>query len=157
VAQSATDLGSRRPTPVPGASDEGHEVAARSPGALIRGQVLSLRETQFVEAAHSLGASTSWIMLREILPNLVAPLLVYATLAVPENILFEAALSFLGVGKQEPTPAWGTMLERATDYAANGEAWWYMFWPGVALFVTVLAFNLLGYGLRDALDPRTGR
>jgi peptide/nickel transport system permease protein len=124
---------------------------------IMRGQVLSLRETQFVEAARSVGASTGWIMFREILPNLVAPLLVYATLAVPENILFEAALSFLGVGIQEPTPAWGTMLERATEYTANGDAWWYMFWPGVALFVTVLGFNLLGDGLRDALDPRTGK
>jgi peptide/nickel transport system permease protein len=124
---------------------------------IVRGQVLSLRESQFVEAAQSLGASSSWIMFREILPNLVAPVLTYATLIVPVNILAEAALSFLGVGIQEPTPAWGTMLDRATDYAANGEAWWYMVFPGAALFITVLGFNLLGDGLRDALDPRTGR
>jgi peptide/nickel transport system permease protein len=124
---------------------------------IVRGQVLSLRESQFVEAAQSLGASSRWIMFREILPNLVAPVLTYATLIIPVNILAEAALSFLGVGIQEPTPAWGTMLERATDYAANGEAWWYMVFPGAALFITVLGFNLLGDGLRDALDPRTGR
>lgn len=124
---------------------------------IVRGQVLSLRETQFVEAAQSVGASPTWIMFREILPNLVAPVLTYATLLIPENILGEAGLSFLGVGIQEPTPAWGTMLARATDYAANGAAWWYMVFPGAALFITVLGFNLLGDGLRDALDPRTGR
>lgn len=124
---------------------------------IVRGQVLSLRESQFVEAARSLGASSSWIMFREILPNLVAPILIYATLIIPVNILGEAALSFLGVGIQEPTPAWGTMLDRATTYAIHGEAWWYMLFPGLALFITVLSFNLLGDGLRDALDPRTGR
>jgi peptide/nickel transport system permease protein len=124
---------------------------------IVRGQVLSLRESQFVEAAQSVGANSGWIMFREILPNLVAPILTYATLIVPVNILAEASLSFLGVGIREPTPAWGTMLARATDYAANGEAWWYMLFPGAALFITVLGFNLLGDGLRDALDPRTGR
>jgi peptide/nickel transport system permease protein len=124
---------------------------------IIRGQVLSLRESQFVEAAQSLGASSTWIMFREILPNLVAPILIYATLIVPVNILGEASLSFLGVGIQEPTPAWGTMLARATDYVSQGAAWWYMAFPGMALFITVLGFNLLGDGLRDALDPRTGR
>ncbi len=126
-------------------------------GRIVRGQVLSLREAQFVEAAQSLGASSAWIMFREILPNLIAPVLTYATLIIPVNILAEAGLSFLGVGIQEPTPAWGTMLARATDYATQGEAWWYMVFPGAALFVTVLGFNLLGDGLRDALDPRTGR
>jgi ABC-type dipeptide/oligopeptide/nickel transport system permease subunit len=126
-------------------------------GRIVRGQVLSLREAQFVEAAQSLGASSLWIMFREILPNLIAPVLTYATLIIPVNILAEAGLSFLGVGIKEPTPAWGTMLARATDYATQGEAWWYMVFPGAALFITVLGFNLLGDGLRDALDPRTGR
>lgn len=126
-------------------------------GRIVRGQVLSLRESQFVEAAQSLGAGRGWIMFREILPNLIAPVLTYATLIVPVNIIAESSLSFLGVGVQEPTPAWGTMLSRATDYASQGEAWWYMVFPGMALFITVLAFNLLGDGLRDALDPRTGR
>jgi ABC-type dipeptide/oligopeptide/nickel transport system permease subunit len=124
---------------------------------IVRGQVLSLRESQFVEAAQSLGASSSWIMFREILPNLVAPILIYSTLIIPVNILGEASLSFLGVGIQEPQASWGKMLSTATDYVANGVAWWFMAFPGLALFITVLGFNLLGDGLRDALDPRTGR
>lgn len=122
---------------------------------IVRGQVLSLREAQFVEASYSVGASSRWIMFREILPNLVAPIIIYATLVVPINILFEAGLSFLGVGVQEPTPAWGKMLAQAADFVTYGEAWWYMTFPGVALFLTVLGFNLLGDGLRDALDPKT--
>ncbi len=122
---------------------------------IIRGQTLSLREAQFVEAAQSLGAPTRWILFREILPNLVAPIIVYATLIIPVNIIGEASLSFLGVGVQEPQAAWGTMLARATNLAAFGAAWWYMAFPGLALFITVLGFNLLGDGLRDALDPRT--
>jgi peptide/nickel transport system permease protein len=124
---------------------------------IVRGQTLSLRETQFVEAARSLGAPSGWIMFREILPNLIGPILIYSTLVIPANILGEAGLSFLGVGIQEPTPAWGSMLANATQYVALGSAWWYMVFPGLALFITVLGFNLLGDGLRDALDPRTGR
>jgi peptide/nickel transport system permease protein len=122
---------------------------------IVRGQTLSLRESQFVEAANSLGASSGWIMFREILPNLIAPIVIYATLIIPINIIFEASLSFLGVGVTEPTPAWGTMLSRATNYVSVGAAWWYMTYPGIALFATVLGFNLLGDGLRDALDPKT--
>lgn len=122
---------------------------------IIRGQTLSLREAQFVEAAYSLGAPTRWILFREILPNLVAPIIVYATLIIPVNILAEAALSFLGIGVQEPEAAWGSMLDAATGYSAFGVAWWFMAFPGLALFLTVLGFNLLGDGLRDALDPRT--
>jgi ABC-type dipeptide/oligopeptide/nickel transport system permease subunit len=94
-------------------------------------------------------------MFREVLPNLMAPIIVYATLLIPINVLVEADLSFLGVGVTEPTPAWGTMLARATGYVSVGAAWWYMTFPGVALFLTVLGFNLLGDGLRDALDPKT--
>ena len=124
---------------------------------IVRGQTLSLRESQFVEAAYSLGAPSRWIMFREILPNLVAPIIIYSTLIIPQNILGEAALSFLGVGVQPPTAAWGQMLSSATSYVSQGAAWWFMFWPGLALFLTVLGFNLLGDGLRDALDPRTGR
>ena len=122
---------------------------------IIRGQTLSLRETQFVEAAYSLGAPTRWILFKEILPNLVAPIIVYSTLIIPVNILGEASLSFLGVGVREPQAAWGTMLSRASDYSLFGAAWWYMVYPGIALFITVLGFNLFGDGLRDALDPRT--
>jgi ABC-type dipeptide/oligopeptide/nickel transport system permease subunit len=122
---------------------------------IIRGQVLSLREKEFVEAARSLGASDSRIIFRHILPNLVAPIIVYTTLIIPTNILFEASLSFLGVGVQPPTASWGSMIADAISIFDT--AWWYMTFPGVALLVTVLAFNLVGDGLQDALNPRTGR
>jgi peptide/nickel transport system permease protein len=122
---------------------------------IIRGQVLSLREKEFVEAARALGASDRRIIFREILPNLVAPIIVYTTLIIPINILFEAALSFLGVGVQPPNASWGAMIADATDIFDT--AWWYMVFPGSALLLTVLAFNLLGDGLRDALDPREGK
>jgi peptide/nickel transport system permease protein len=122
-------------------------------GRIIRGQTLSLREREYVDAARSLGGRSGYILFRELLPNLVAPILVYATLLIPTNILFEAALSFLGVGIHPPTPSWGAMLSDATKwYQVDPE---YMLVPGIAIFVTVLAFNLLGDGLRDALDPRT--
>jgi ABC-type dipeptide/oligopeptide/nickel transport system permease subunit len=124
-------------------------------GRIIRGQVLSLREKEFVAAAQSLGASNSRILLREILPNLWAPILVYSTLVIPLNILFEAALSFLGVGIQPPDASWGQMIADAT--AIFDSAWWYMVFPGAALLLTVLAFNLLGDGLHDALNPRVGK
>jgi peptide/nickel transport system permease protein len=122
---------------------------------IIRGQVLSLREKEFVEAARSLGASDTRIIFRHILPNLVAPIIVYTTLLIPTNILFEAALSFLGVGVQPPTASWGAMIADAIEIFDT--AWWYMTAPGVALLLTVLAFNLIGDGLQDALNPRTGR
>jgi peptide/nickel transport system permease protein len=124
-------------------------------GRIIRGQVLSLREKEFVEAARSLGASNTRIMFREILPNLVAPIIVYASLILPTNVLYEAALSYLGVGVQPPTASWGQMLASATSIFQ--EAWWYMLFPGLALVLTVLAFNLVGDGLQDALNPKTGR
>jgi ABC-type dipeptide/oligopeptide/nickel transport system permease subunit len=124
-------------------------------GRIIRGQVLSLREKEFVEAARSLGASNARIIFREILPNLIAPIIVYSTLVIPTNILFEAALSFLGVGVQPPKASWGQMIADATSIFDT--AWWFMVFPGVALVLTVLAFNLLGDGLQDALNPRRGR
>ena len=121
---------------------------------IIRGQVLSLREKEFIEAARSLGASDRRIIFRQILPNLVAPIIVYTTLVLPQNILFEAALSFLGVGVQSPQASWGQMIADASgDF---DEAWWFMFFPGAALVLTVLAFNLVGDGLQDALDPKAG-
>lgn len=123
------------------------------PARLIRGQVLSLREKEFVDAARSLGASNSRIIFRELLPNLVAPMIVYATLIIPTSILFEAALSFLGIGVSPSTPSWGAMISDAT--ATFDTAWWYMLAPGVALVLTVLAFNLVGDGLSDALNPRS--
>jgi peptide/nickel transport system permease protein len=124
-------------------------------GRIIRGQVLSLREKEFVEAARALGASNTRIMFKEILPNLVAPLIVYATLVIPQNILLEAALSYLGVGVQPPDSSWGQMLSDATPIFDS--AWWFMVFPGAALLLTVLAFNLLGDGLQDALNPRSNR
>ena len=122
-------------------------------GRIIRGQTLSLREREFVDAARSLGARTPYILVKELLPNLVAPILVYATLLIPSNILFEAALSFLGVGVQPPRATWGGMLSDATQWYQIDP--WFMIPPGLAIFVTVLAFNLFGDGLRDALDPRS--
>jgi ABC-type dipeptide/oligopeptide/nickel transport system permease subunit len=119
---------------------------------IVRGLVLSLREKEFVEAARSLGASDARIMFREILPNLAAPVIVYASLLIPVNILFEAALSFLGVGVQPPTASWGQMIADATPIF--NIAWWWMVFPGAALLLTVLAFNLLGDGLQDALNPK---
>ena len=122
---------------------------------IIRGQVLSLREKEFIEAARSLGASNSRIIFREILPNLLAPIIVYTTLIIPTNILFEAALSFLGVGVQPPTATWGAMIAEATNIFDI--AWWFMLAPGIALVLTVLAFNLVGDGLQDALNPKGDR
>jgi peptide/nickel transport system permease protein len=122
---------------------------------IVRGLVLSLREREFVDAARALGASDARIMFREILPNLAAPVLVYATLQIPVNILIEAALSFLGVGVRPPTASWGQMVSAASPIFTT--AWWFMVFPGSALLLTVLAFNLLGDGLRDALNPRNAR
>jgi peptide/nickel transport system permease protein len=119
---------------------------------IVRGQVLSLREKEFVEAAQSLGASDRRILFREILPNLIAPIIVYSTILIPQNILYEAALSFLGVGIDPSTPSWGAMLSDAASIFR--EAWWFMTFPGLALLLTVLAFNLVGDGLQDALNPR---
>jgi peptide/nickel transport system permease protein len=119
---------------------------------IIRGQVLSLREKEFVEASRSLGAGSFRIMFRDILPNLVAPIIVYATLFIPANILLEAALSFLGVGVQPPRASWGKMLSDAISIF--NVAWWFMLFPGLALLLTVLAFNLVGDGLQDALNPK---
>jgi len=119
---------------------------------IVRGLVLSLREQEFVQAARSQGASDARVMLREILPNLIAPIVVYASLLIPQNILLEAALSFLGVGVRPPTASWGQMIAAATPIFNT--AWWYMAFPGIALLLTVLAFNLVGDGLQDALNPR---
>ena len=125
------------------------------PARIIRGQTISLREREFVEASTSLGASNTRVLLRELLPNLAAPILVYATLIIPANILFEASLSFLGVGLQEPTASWGGMLNEASKSFTVDP--FFMFVPGMAIFITVLAFNLLGDGVRDAFDPKSTR
>jgi len=122
---------------------------------IVRGQVLSLREREFVESAVSMGAGTPRILFKEILPNLWAPILVYATLLLPTFIAAEAALSFLGVGLLPPTPSWGAMLAESVRYFTVMPG--YLFIPGTYLFLVVLCFNLLGDAVRDALDPRAGR
>ncbi|HEV8355104.1 MAG TPA: ABC transporter permease [bacterium] len=119
---------------------------------LSRAQALSEREQNYVEAAKALGAGDGRIVWRHILPNIVSPMLVQASLATAAAITAEAALSFLGLGTQPPTPSWGSMLNIAQAYL--GTAPWLAIWPGLAIFVTVLAMNLLGDGLREALDPR---
>lgn len=122
---------------------------------IIRGQVLSLREREFVESAVSMGAGTPRILFKEILPNLWAPILVYVTILLPTYIAAEATLSFLGVGLLPPTPSWGAMLAESVSFFYTLPT--YLFIPGTALFIVVLAFNLLGDAVRDALDPRAGR
>ena len=122
---------------------------------LVRGQTLSLREKEFVLASRALGASHRRIVFGEILPNLVAPIVVYATILMPQVILYESALSFLGVGVGARTPSWGKMIAEATSVFDT--AWWFMLFPGIALLMTVLAFNLVGDAMQDALHPRTAR
>jgi ABC-type dipeptide/oligopeptide/nickel transport system permease subunit len=126
-------------------------------GRIIRGQTLSLRQREFVDAARSMGARGPYVLFRELLPNLVGPILVYATLLIPTNILFEAALSYLGVGIIPPQPSWGGMVSDAVTGGFYSIDPMYMIIPGLAIFITVMAFNLFGDGLRDALDPRGTR
>jgi ABC-type dipeptide/oligopeptide/nickel transport system permease subunit len=121
---------------------------------IVRGQALSLREKEFVESARALGLRDRRVIFREILPNVAASVIVYTTLVIPNNILFEAALSFLGIGVPQEVPSWGRQLSDAGTVFTV--AWWMMLFPGLFLFLTTLAFNLVGDGLRDALDPRTG-
>ena len=121
---------------------------------LIRGQVLAVRHEDYIEAARAVGNPHHRIMLRHILPNVLAPILVQATLAIAAAIIAEASLSFLGLGQQPPAPSWGSMLNAATRFLS--QAPWMAVWPGLAIFCLVLSFNLLGDGLRDALDPRKG-
>jgi peptide/nickel transport system permease protein len=122
---------------------------------IVRGQTLSIKEKEYVEAARSLGAGPFRIMFLDILPNLLAPVLVIATLYIPQAIVFESTLSFLGLGIQPPTPSWGNMLADAQNFYQV--AWWYLAFPAIFLLITTLAFNLLGDGIRDAMDPRTER
>jgi peptide/nickel transport system permease protein len=126
-------------------------------GRIVRGQALTLREKEFIESSRALGSGSTRIMFREMLPNLAAPIIVYTTLIIPNNILFESALSFLGVGIPQSTPSWGRMISDATAGQLYTAAWWMLAFPGLFLVLTTLAFNLLGDGLRDALDPRYGR
>jgi peptide/nickel transport system permease protein len=122
---------------------------------IVRGQTLSLKEKEYIEAARSLGAGPGRIMFVHIMPNLLGPVLVLATLLIPNAIVFEATLSYLGLGLQPPLASWGNILAGAQSYYQV--AWWYLVFPAAALLITTLAFNLLGDGVRDALDPRTER
>jgi peptide/nickel transport system permease protein len=122
---------------------------------VVRGQTLSLRRREFVEAALAIGASDLRIMALDILPNVLAPIIVYTSLLIPSFVLFESTLSFLGLGVQPPTPTWGGMLSDSVTYYR--QAWWYVVFPGVALLTTTLAFNLFGDSIRDAFDPRADR
>jgi peptide/nickel transport system permease protein len=122
---------------------------------IVRGYTLSLREKEFVESARAAGASNTRILATEILPNLIGPLIVYSTLLIPTNILFEAALSYLGLGVPSTEPSWGSILNDASQL--YDVAWWLMLFPGAFLIITTLAFNLLGDGLRDAFDVRSER
>ena len=122
------------------------------PARIIRGQVLSLREKEFVDASRLLGASNFRIIVKDLLPNLTAPIIVFASTFLPTAILFEAALSFLGVGVQPPTPSWGQMISDASPNIAT--QWWYMLFPGLALLFTALAFNFVGDAMTDAMNPR---
>jgi ABC-type dipeptide/oligopeptide/nickel transport system permease subunit len=122
---------------------------------IVRGQTLAIREKEYIEAARSLGAGNLRIMIVDVLPNLVAPVIVYTTLLIPVSIVFESTLSYLGVGIIPPTPSWGNMISDAQGYYQV--AWWFLLFPGLALILTTLAFNLLGDSIRDALDPRSER
>ena len=122
---------------------------------IVRGQVLSIREREYVEAARSLGASDWRIMFVDVLPNVLAPVIVYTTLLIPLAIVSEATLSFLGLGVPAPTATWGGMLDGSLQYYRV--AWWYLLFPGLALLITTLAFNIFGDGVRDAFDPRADR
>jgi peptide/nickel transport system permease protein len=124
-------------------------------GRVVRGQTLSIREKEYVEASWSVGSGAVRVMFVDILPNLLAPVLVLATLLVPTAIVFEATLSFLGLGVPPPTPTWGGMLSDSLSFYRV--AWWFPLFPGLALLATTLAFNLLGDSVRDALDPTAGR
>ncbi|MQA93097.1 MAG: ABC transporter permease subunit [Streptosporangiales bacterium] len=122
---------------------------------IVRGQTLAIKEKEYIEAARSLGASPMRIMFVDVLPNLVAPVIVLATLLVPTAIVFEATLSWLGLGVDVRIPSWGAMLAESQSFFRV--AWWYLIFPAGALLLTTLAFNLLGDGVRDALDPRSER
>jgi ABC-type dipeptide/oligopeptide/nickel transport system permease subunit len=126
-----------------------------SVGRIIRGQVISMREREYIEAARSLGAGDWRIIFVDILPNVIAPAIVFSTLLLPVSVLSEAALSYLGVGIPPPTADWGQMISAAEPLYQV--AWWYLLFPSLALLITTLAFNIFGDGVRDAFDPRSDR
>jgi ABC-type dipeptide/oligopeptide/nickel transport system permease subunit len=122
---------------------------------LVRGQTLDVRDKEYVEAAVAVGASRLHVMTREILPNILSPVIVVATIRMATIIMVEASLSFLGIGVQPPTPAWGSMIADGRSFMLD--AWWVSAVPGIAIFLLVLSVNLTSQGLRDAFDPRLAR
>ena len=122
---------------------------------LLRSTTLQVRNQEFIEAAHAMGASNTRIILQHILPNCMSPLIVQATLGIGAAILEAAGLSFLGLGAQPPTPEWGTMLSQGKDFIVTAP--WTLTFPGLAITLVVIAFNLMGDGLRDLIDPRTAK
>jgi peptide/nickel transport system permease protein len=126
-----------------------------SVGRIVRGQVMSVKAREFIEAARSVGSSHVRIMFVDLLPNVLPPAIIYATMLIPLSIVFESTLSFLGIGVLPPTATWGNMLAEAIPYYQV--AWWFVAFPGLALVITTMAFNLLGDSVRDALDPRAGQ
>jgi peptide/nickel transport system permease protein len=125
------------------------------PARIVRGQVISLKEKEYIQAARALGAGPLRIMFIDLLPNVIAQVIVYGSLLIPASIVIEATLSFLGVGIPPPTADWGQMISDAAGYYQYGY-WWYLLFPSLALLITTLAFNILGDSVRDALDPRGG-
>ncbi len=125
------------------------------PARIVRGQVISLKEKEYIQAARALGAGPFRIMFIDLLPNVIAQVIVYGSLLIPASIVLEATLSFLGVGIPPPTADWGQMISDASGYYQYGY-WWYLLFPSLALLITTLAFNILGDSVRDALDPRGG-
>ena len=125
------------------------------PARIVRGQVISLKEKEYIQAARALGAGPFRIMFIDLLPNVIAQVIVYGSLLIPASIVIEATLSFLGVGIPPPTADWGQMISDAAGYYQYGY-WWYLLFPSLALLITTLAFNILGDSVRDALDPRGG-
>jgi peptide/nickel transport system permease protein len=123
------------------------------PARIVRGQVISIKGREFIEAARALGAGPWRIMFVDLLPNVMAQVIVYATLLIPAAIVAEASLSFLGVGVPPPTADWGQMISDASGFYQYGY-WWFLFFPSLALLITTLAFNILGDSVRDAFDPR---
>lgn len=119
---------------------------------VVRAEILSIKERDFITAARALGASDFRILVRHVLPNCIAPVIVLSTLQMATALIAAASLSFLGIGAQPPLPEWGSMLNEAQEFLR--EAWWYAFFPGMAIVITVLAINFVGDGLRDALDPK---
>ncbi len=120
---------------------------------LVRGQVLSLKQRQYVKAARTFGAPPFWIIWKHIIPNSLTPIMVQMTLGLGDAILMAASMSFIGLGAQPPTPEWGAMVNSARAYAID--QWWYAAFPGLSILVTVVGFNLLGDGIRDILDPKS--